>query len=610
MTQDNKSAKTAETPLTDIQAKIPDPVEFGRKWAALTERYGKLTQDMAERSGGKTPNLDPLHISHAMMEMAQYWWLHPQKWFDHQAKLAQDYFSLFQYSSNKLRGEDSAPVAEPDKSDRRFKDAAWNESAAFDFLKQSYVMTTRWLQDVLTEGKSVLGDKDKLKIDFVMRQLSDAMSPTNFAMTNPEVLRATVESGGENLLKGLENLVTDLERGRGHLLIKMSDPNAFKLGENVGASKGQVVFRNEMIELIQYNPSTEKVAKTPLLVIPPWINKFYILDMREKNSLIKWAVDQGNTVFIISWRNGDEALKDADFAAYMKDGILAALEAIEKQTGETAVNAIGYCIGGTLLACTLAWLKAKDRAARIASATYFVTLVDFSEPGDMGVFIEEEQIAEIEAKMESNGGYLDAQSMHTTFNYLRPNDLIWSFVINNYLLGKEPFPFDLLYWNADSTCLPAAMHSYYLRNMYLNNLLIKPGALEMNGVKLDLRTIETPTFFLSTIEDHIAPWKPTYTATQIYSGPNEFVLSGSGHIAGVINPPDAAKYYYLTNPELPKNPDTWLKSAKRTEGSWWPYWEKWVSKYAGGQVPARDPLKGGLKALEPAPGSYVKVRSL
>lgn len=592
----------------DIQVKLPDPVEFGRKLAELSERSGRLAQEYGARQGARNP--DPLNLSGAMVEMTQYWWQHPEKWWELQMKLANDYASLFQYASNKLRGEPATPVAEPDKGDRRFKDPAWDESAAFDVLKQSYIMTTRWLQDVMAESKKALGDKDQQKMDFVMRQLSDALSPTNFAMTNPEVLRATMESGGENLLKGLENMVTDLERGRGQLLIKMSDPGAFTLGESVGASKGKVVFRNDMMELIQYNPSTEKVAKTPLLIIPPWINKFYILDMREKNSLIKWCVDQGHTVFIISWRNGDAALKDKDFGSYMKEGLFAAMDAIEKSTGETAVNAIGYCIGGTMLACALAWLEAKGQAARIASATYFVTLVDFSEPGDLGVFIDEEQISAVEEKMAANGGFLDAQSMHTTFNFLRPNDLIWSFVINNYLLGKEPFPFDLLYWNADSTCLPAAMHSYYLRNMYLKNLLIKPNALEMNGVKLDLRTIKTPTFFLSTIEDHIAPWKTTYTATQIYSGPKEFVLSGSGHIAGVINPPNAEKYYFLTNSELPAQPDKWLKDAKRTEGSWWPYWEKWVGKFAAGQVPARDPNAGKLKAIEDAPGHYVKTRNL
>lgn len=608
MSKDKNTAEQTEQQSPHLQ--MPDPVEFSRKFTVLAERFNKIMQETAQRQANKQADPDPLNLSSAFMDMANYWWQNPKKWAEYQMKLANDYMSLWQYTSQKMRGESPAPIAEPDKGDKRFKDPAWQDSAAFDFLKQSYVLSSRWLNDVVEESKKALDDKEKLKIDFVTRQITDAISPTNYVFTNPEVLRATMETGGENLLKGFENLINDLERGKGQLLIKMSDPAAFKIGENVGASKGKVVFKNDMMELIQYTPSTEKAHQTPLLIIPPWINKFYILDMREKNSLIKWCVDQGHTVFIISWRNGDAALRDRDFSDYMKEGVLAASEAIEQQTGEASVNAVGYCIGGTLLACTLAYLEAKGQASRIASATYFVTLVDFSEPGDLGVFIEDDQISEIEEKMTENGGFLDAQSMHTTFNYLRPNDLIWSFVINNYLLGKEPFPFDLLYWNADSTCLPQAMHSYYLRNMYLNNLLIKPNALTMNGVKLDLRTIKTPTFFLSTIEDHIAPWKSTYTATQIYSGPKEFVLSGSGHIAGVINPPAAEKYYFLTNPELPKNPDDYLKSAKRTEGSWWPYWDKWLGKYAGKDVAARDPSKGKLKPIGDAPGEYVKVRSL
>lgn len=605
MTKDQTAAQP-EAP----EARLPDPVEFSRKFAALAERFNRLMQEAAARQGNKQRDPDPLNLSNAFMEMAGYWWQNPKKWAEHQMKLANDYMSLWQYTSQRMQGESPAPVAEPDKGDKRFKDPAWEEAPAFDFLKQSYMLTSRWLTDVVNESKKTLDTKDQLKIDFVTRQITDAIAPSNYAFTNPEVMRATMESGGENLLKGFENLITDLERGKGQLLIKMSDPAAFKIGENVGASKGKVIFKNDMMELIQYTPSTEKVHKTPILIIPPWINKFYILDMREKNSLIKWLVDQGHTVFIISWRNGDAALRDRDFSDYMKEGVLAASEAIETSTGEASVNAVGYCIGGTLLSCTLAYLEAKGLADRIASATYFVTLVDFSEPGDLGVFIEEDQIAEIEEKMTENGGYLDAQSMHTTFNYLRPNDLIWSFVINNYLLGKEPFPFDLLYWNADSTCLPQAMHSYYLRNMYLNNLLIKPNALQMNGVKLDLRTIKTPTFFLSTIEDHIAPWKSTYTATQIYSGPKEFVLSGSGHIAGVINPPAAEKYNYMINPELPADPDKWLAGAKATPGSWWGYWDQWLGKYAGKDVAARDPAAGKLKPIGDAPGENVKVRSL
>ncbi len=597
-------------PNTDNAPHMIDPVALSMRLGQLAERSGLLFQEFMNRQNRPGDSMDPLNVGKAFWEVGHYWLTHPQRLFEAQLKLANDYMALMSYANHRLRGETAMPVAEADKTDKRFKDAAWNDGTGFDVLKQAYLITSRWLYTTMGEAKEQLGTKDQLKIDFVMRQLMDAMSPTNYAMTNPEVIRATLESGGENLVKGLENMVSDIERGKGTLLIKMSDPNSFKLGETVAASKGKVVYRNEMIELIQYTPSTDTVLQKPLLIIPPWINKFYILDMRDKNSLIKWCVDQGHTVFIISWRNGDAALADRNFEDYMDEGILAAIDAIEQQTGEVGVNAIGYCIGGTLLACTLAWLEAKGKADKVASATYFVTLVDFSEPGDMGVFIDEEQISGIERKMADNGGFLDAQSMHTTFNYLRPNDLIWSFVINNYLLGKDPFPFDLLYWNADSTCLPAAMHSYYLRNMYLENKLIVPNALTMNGVKLDLRTIKTPSFLISTIEDHIAPWKSTYTATQIYGGPVEFVLSGSGHIAGVVNPPAAEKYNYMVNQALPADPDQWLDGAKKTDGSWWTYWEKWVEKYAGKQVTKRDPANGNLKALEDAPGSFVKVRNL
>ncbi len=601
---------TAEASPEKTQPQILDPVTLAHRLAELAERSQHIGQIILQQQQGKALNVDPLNMAQAWMAMGQHFLHNPKDFWEAQAALARDYFSLWQYTSQRLLGEHPTPVAAPDSTDKRFKAAEWQENPVFDYLKQSYLLTTQWLQDVLEDAKDELSSKDRLKVDFVVRQLSDALSPSNFAATNPEVLRATLESGGENLVKGLENLLNDLERGKGHLLIKMTDPNAFVIGENVAASAGEVVFENEMLQLIQYKPLTEQAFKTPLLIIPPWINKFYILDMREKNSLIRWANEQGHTVFIISWANGDAKLADKNFENYLSDGILPALDAIEAQTGEKAVNAIGYCIGGTLLACTLAWLEAKGQASRVASATYYVTLVDFSDPGDLGVFIDEGQIRDIEAKMAANGGYLDAYSMHSTFNYLRPNDLIWSFVINNYLLGKDPFPFDLLFWNSDSTCLPAKMHSYYLRKMYMENKLIEPNALTMHGVPLDLRTIKTPSMLLSTQEDHIAPWKGTYTATQIYGGPIEFVLSGSGHIAGVINPPASAKYFYLTNPELPADPEKWLASAKRTEGSWWGYWEQWVEKFAGGKIPARDPAKGKLKAIEPAPGRYVKVRNL
>jgi polyhydroxyalkanoate synthase len=446
------------------------------------------------------------------------------------------------------------------------------------------------------------------KLDFYTRQFTDALAPSNFVMTNPEVLRATIDSGGENLVNGLKHLLADLERGKGRLAIQMTDPNAFQVGKNIAVTPGKVVFRNDLIELIQYAPTTTEVHKTPLLIVPPWINKFYILDLRPKNSFIKWAVEQGHTVFVVSWVNPDEKLAAKSFDDYLLEGPLAALGAIEQATGEKSANVIGYCLGGTLLAATLAYLAAKGQAERIASSTFLAALTDFSEAGELSVFIDEEQLGALETRMQEKG-YLEGADMANTFNMLRANDLIWSFVVNNYLLGKEPFPFDLLYWNSDSTRMPAAMHSFYLRRMYQENKLVEPGGISLAGVKLDLRKIKTPSFLLSTKEDHIAPWTSTYAATQLYSGPVKFVLAASGHIAGVINPPDKGKYGHWTNDALPKDPEAWFKGAAQHDGSWWPLWESWVDTYAGGKVPARKLGDGKLKPLADAPGTYVLVKS-
>jgi polyhydroxyalkanoate synthase len=360
------------------------------------------------------------------------------------------------------------------------------------------------------------------------------------------------------------------------------------------------------MQLIQYAPATETVLKRPLLIGPPWINKFYILDLRPRNSFVRWAVSQGHTVFIISWVNPDERLAEKGFEDYMTEGYLAALDAIEEATGEREVNAIGYCLGGTLLASTLAYMATK-KDNRIRSATFFVTMMDFDQPGELGVFIDEEQLRSLEDKMNKRG-YLEGSEMATTFNMLRANDLIWSFVVNNYLLGNDPFPFDLLYWNADSTRMPARMHSFYLRKMYQENLLSQPSGISLVGVPIDLRKIKTPTYFLSTREDHIAPWKSTYRGTQLLSGPRRFVLAASGHIAGVVNPPDGGKYSHWINPDLPPDPEEWFKGATEIAGSWWPDWHRWVSGLAKEQVPARMPGDGELKPIEDAPGSYVKVR--
>jgi polyhydroxyalkanoate synthase len=451
-----------------------------------------------------------------------------------------------------------------------------------------------------------LDDKTARKVDFYTRQFVDAMAPSNFVLTNPEVLRTTIESGGENLVNGLRHVLDDLERGKGRLMIKMTDMEAFKVGENIAVTPGKVVYQNELLQLIQYTPTTATVKRRPLLIIPPWINKYYILDLRPGNSFIKWAVDQGQTVFVVSWVNPDEHLAKKRFDDYMIGGPFAALDAIEKATGEREVNVIGYCLGGTLLAATLAYMDVKGDD-RFTSATYFVALTDFAEPGELSVFIDEDQLHSLDERMKSHG-YLEGSDMATTFNMLRANDLIWSFVVNNYLMGKEPFPFDLLYWNGDSTRMPAEMHSFYLRNMYQENKLVVPGGISLCGVPIDLRRVKLPSFLLSTKEDHIAPWKSTYAATQIYQGPVKFVLAASGHIAGVVNPP-GGKYGHWQNPQLPKSADAWLAGAKLYQDSWWPTWGQWVSEFAGGEVPARQPGDGKLKPIEDAPGSYVRAKS-
>ncbi|MGV7219046.1 PHA/PHB synthase family protein [Bradyrhizobium sp. UFLA05-112] len=499
------------------------------------------------------------------------------------------------------------PPPEPEKpKDKRFKHPDWTENAVFSYVKESYLVAAKSILSAVRDVKG-MDDAAARKVDFYTRQFVDAISPSNFVATNPEVLKATLETGGQNLLRGLENLLSDLGRGDGRLSITMTDMNAFRLGENIATTPGKIVFQNNLMQLIQYAASTQDVRKRPLLIVPPWINKFYVLDLQPKNSLIKWAVDQGHTVFVISWVNPDEKLAEKTFEDYMLDGPIAALDAIRSATGERQVNAIGYCLGGTLLASTTAYLAANDDD-RIASATYFVTLVDFSEVGDMAVFIDEEQLASLERRMRERG-YLEAHDMSASFNMLRANDLIWSFVVNNYLLGKEQLPFDLLFWNSDSTRMPAAMHSFYLRKMYLENLLAKPGGITLAGTPIDLSKIKVPSFILSTREDHIAPWKSTYAATRLYSGPVKFVLSASGHMAGVISAP-GSKYGHWTNNSLPPDADQWFSTATSHQGSWWPVWDEWVTRLNDERVPAREPGGSYLPVIEDAPGSYVRVRAV
>ena len=589
--------------------KLPDPVEMSRAMADIAQRSQRLVSEFLQRQAqeGAPATLDPLNVGSAFFDLTAKMMADPGKLIQAQMSLWNDYMTLWQRTTRRMMGAEAEPIITPSKEDRRFKDAAWDENIVFDYIKQSYLLSARWMQGSVQDVEG-LDEKTAKKVDFYTRQFVDAMAPSNFVLTNPEVLRTTLETGGENLINGLQNLLGDLERGKGQLAISMTDYDAFQVGENIAVTPGKVIYQNDLMQLLQYTPTTEEVYKRPMLCVMPWINKFYILDLRPKNSFIKWLVDEGFTVFVTSWVNPDEKLALKTFVDYMKEGPLTALDVIEQVTGEREVNALGYCLGGTLLACTLTYMKAKGDD-RIKSATYFTTMTDFSEPGELGVFIDEEQISGLEQVMQKKG-YLEGSQMAMTFNMLRANDLIWSFVVNNYLLGKDPFPFDLLYWNSDSTRMPAVMHSFYLRNFYQHNRLVQPGGIELDGVPIDLRTVDVPTFMVSAKEDHIAPWVSTYAATQLFSGPVKFCLAASGHIAGIVNPPAGGKYCYWTNTKTPKDPAAWYESSKMNPGSWWPEWSKWVARHSEGKVPAREPGGGKLTPIEDAPGSYVKVRAL
>ena len=585
----------------------PDLTAVSDDIKVITEQSLKLMREFTERQreGTRSDSVDPLNLTGAFSELATSMMSDPAKLAEAQLSLWQDYVRLWQSTTTRMLGSTPNPVAEPAADDRRFRDEAWTENVVFDHIKQGYLLTARWLQQTVHDVEGIDRGTAR-KTDFYTRQFVEAMSPSNFLATNPEVLRATVDSKGQNLVRGLRNLLDDFERGDGQLAIRMTDMDAFAVGENIATTPGKVVYQNDLMQLIQYAPVTETVYRRPLLIVPPWINKYYILDLREKNSFIRWAVAQGLTVFVVSWVNPDEEMAGKSFADYVRQGPMEALDAIEAATGERSVNAIGYCIGGTLMATTLALMAARDDD-RIRSITFLTTLVDFEEPGDLGVFIDEEQISSIEDQM-ARDGFLDGSTMATTFNMLRAKDLIWAFVVNNYLLGKDPFPFDLLYWNSDSTRLPAAMHSFYLRNMYQKNLLVEPGGIEIDGIPVDLGKIDIPIFILSTREDHIAPWASTYRATQLYKGTVRFCLAGSGHIAGVINPPsDPPKYGYHTNRARPRDAQTWLEGATWHDGSWWPEWKRWLARHAGAQVPARVPGDAALAVIEDAPGSYVSA---
>ena len=582
---------------------------FSRNLARLVEEGGRalaayLRPREASHDDGEFAD-EVAEVVKTLGHVAEYWLADPQRVIELQNRLGQAYLGLWATTAKRLAGDDGPPVATPAAGDRRFTDPEWTQNQFFDFLKQAYLLTSQWAATVVTDAAGI-DAHTRQKAEFYVRQITNALSPTNFVLTNPELLRETFISNADNLVRGMRMLAEDIEAGGGDLRIRQSDASMFEVGRNLATTPGKVIFQNELMQLIQYAPSTETVLKRPILIIPPWINKFYVLDLTPEKSFIKWCVDQGLTVFCISWINPDANLAKKSFEDYVRQGPIAALDAIKEATGEDKVHAIGYCVGGTLLAVTLAAMAAW-RDERIVSATLFAAQVDFTHAGDLKVFVDEDQVAALEQKMAERG-YLDSAAMASVFNMLRSNDLVWPYVINNYLRGKAPFPFDLLYWNSDATRLPAANHSFYLRNCYLENKLSK-GKMVLGNTPVDLKAITTPIYNLATREDHIAPVKSVMFGSKYFGGDVKFVVAGSGHIAGVVNPPDKHKYQYWTGPK-PRNADfeTWRARARENPGSWWPDWLLWITRQGPTEVPARIPGDGALKAIEDAPGSYVKVR--
>ena len=583
--------------------------EFSRNLARLIEEGGRAAAAyLKPREEGRKSNELPEEIAEifkTLGKVAEYWLEDPQRALDVQTRLGKAFLDLWASAARRLAGEDFEPLIAPEKGDKRFNDPEWSSNQFYDFLKQAYLLSSRWANRLVIDAEG-LEPHVRQKAEFYMRQISNAVSPSNFVLTNPELMRETLLSNADNLVRGMRMLAEDIENGGGDLKIRQSDASMFAVGRNLATTPGKVIFQNELMQLIQYAPATATVLKRPLLIVPPWINKFYVLDLSAEKSFIKWCVDQGVTVFCISWVNPDAHLAKKGFDDYLREGPLAALDAIKQATGEDKVHTAGYCVGGTLLAITLAYCAARGDD-RIASATFFASQVDFTYAGDLKVFVDEEQIASLEKKM-SEQGFLESKSMATVFNMLRSNDLIWPYVINNYLKGKAPFPFDLLYWNSDATRMPAANHSFYLRNCYLDNKLSK-GEMVFAGEKINLKAVKIPIYNLATREDHIAPPKSVLLGCKFFSGPVKFVMAGSGHIAGVVNPPSKNKYQYWTGPK-PRNADLngWLEKAKEYLGSWWPDWLVWLTRQSPTEVPARIPGEGALKAIEDAPGSYVRVQ--
>ncbi|MEM8794477.1 MAG: class I poly(R)-hydroxyalkanoic acid synthase [Pseudomonadota bacterium] len=596
----------------DLSPLIEDPDALARNTAELVEQLGRVAAAVVkpiEERGSELDTTDRLHDFYSTVsKVGKYWIESPERAMEAQSRIASQYMDLWAKSFHRFSGRDVERTVEPHPSDRRFKDEQWDDNPLFDFLKQAYLITANWA-DELVDRADELDPHTKRKAAFYIKQITNAISPSNFAGTNPEVLRETIASRGENLVRGMKMLAEDMHAGDGTLRVRQSSPDAFKVGENLAITPGKVIFQNEICQLIQYEPTTTEVRKRPVLVVPPWINKFYVLDLNPEKSLIKWMVDQGHTVFIVSWVNPDPSLSEAGWASYMQKGIFETVDVVTDLCKEKEIDIVAYCVGGTLASIALAHMAARGDK-RVATATFFTTQVDFRYAGDLLVFIDEAQIDALERVMEDRG-YLEAGRMNTTFNMLRSNDLFWSYAVNNYLKGKEPQPFDLLHWNSDSTRMTPANHKFYLRRLYMNNEITK-GDIELADEAIDLSKITIPVFTVATKEDHIAPPKSVLLGASFYGGPVEFVLSGSGHIAGIVNPPHKKKYGYMTDGEIkePDDLDHWMETATPHEGSWWPHWDQWVRGHSDEKIKARKVGTRKYKPLEDAPGSYVKMQSV
>ncbi|MGE6740187.1 PHA/PHB synthase family protein [Allorhizobium pseudoryzae] len=587
---------------------VKDPQTLAMNIARAAENLGKAaTEWLGPRERGEIIDaVDPLaDMVKTLSKVIEYWMSEPQRTLEAQSLLMASYMGIWMNTLHRLAGDSTADEPADLPKDKRFADEDWRRNPFFAFLRQVYLVTATWAEK-LVERSEGLDDHTRQKAAFYVKQMTSALSPANFALTNPEVYRQTVASNGTNLVEGMRILAEDVAAGRGEWRVRQTDTTKFELGVNVAITPGKVIARSPICEVIQYSPSTETVFKRPLLVVPPWINKFYILDLGPQKSFIKWCVDQGHTVFVISWVNPDESLARASWEDYIRDGIDFALQTVEAATGEKQVNAIGYCVGGTLLSAALAY-HAQTRRKAIQSVTFFTTQVDFRHAGELLVFVDEEQIEALERQMNMTG-YLAGSKMASAFNMLRASELIWPYVVSNYLKGQEPTAFDLLYWNSDSTRMTAANHAFYLRNCYLENRLTA-GEVTLFDTMVSLKDVKIPVYSLAAKEDHIAPARSVFRGCQFYGGDVTFVLSGSGHIAGVVNPPDKHKYQYWTNGKVEGELSDWMKGAKETPGSWWPHWQSWMEEQNNKRVPARPVGGGKLEPLCDAPGTYVMVRS-